>query len=66
MNLSCVYCSLKLETKFKKGGFSRFFIILCKVHEKFLLWLMFHFSNFFNCFLGILFKNVSTILRNHT
>ncbi|WP_120851420.1 hypothetical protein [Helicobacter pylori] len=66
MNLSCVYCSLKLEQNFKKGGFNCFFIILCKVHEKFLLWLMFHYLIVFNCFLGILFKNVNIMLRNHT
>ncbi|EMH20848.1 hypothetical protein HMPREF1448_00096 [Helicobacter pylori HP260AFi] len=46
-----------MKQNFKKGGFNCFFIILCKVHEKFLLWLMFRFLNFFNCFLGILFKN---------
>ncbi|WP_243877762.1 hypothetical protein [Helicobacter pylori] len=59
-----------MKQNFKKGGFNCFFIILCKIHEKFLFLLMFHFLNFFinffNCFLGILFKNVSTILRNHT
>ncbi|EPZ72619.1 hypothetical protein N203_02335 [Helicobacter pylori UM084] len=54
-----------MKQNFKKGGFSRFFIILCKIHEKFLFLLMFHFSNFFNCFLGILFKNVNIMLRNH-
>ncbi|EQD89757.1 putative membrane protein [Helicobacter pylori SouthAfrica50] len=40
--------------------------MLCETHKKFLLLLMFHFLNFFNSFLGILFKNVSIMLRNHT
>ncbi|EQD91631.1 hypothetical protein L932_04810 [Helicobacter pylori PZ5026] len=55
-----------MKQNFKKGGFSRFFIILCKIHEKFLFLLMFHSLIVFNCFLGILFKNVNIMLRNHT
>ncbi|EJB40971.1 hypothetical protein HPHPA9_1640 [Helicobacter pylori Hp A-9] len=45
-----------MKQNFKKGGFSRFFIILCKIHERFLFLLMFHSLIVFNCFLGILFK----------
>ncbi|QDY63113.1 hypothetical protein [Helicobacter pylori] len=55
-----------MKQNFKKGGFRRFFIILCKIHEKFLFLLMFHSLIVFNCFLGILFRNVSIMLRNHT
>ncbi|UOS60833.1 hypothetical protein [Helicobacter pylori] len=66
MNLSCVYCSLKLETKFKKKGFSRFLLILCEIHKELLFLLMFHSLIVFNYFLGILFKNISIMLRNHT
>ncbi|EQL70308.1 hypothetical protein N407_00575 [Helicobacter pylori FD662] len=55
-----------MKQNFKKRGFSRFLLILCETHKEFLFLLMFHFSNFFNCFLGILFKNVSIMLRNHT
>ncbi|RVZ89286.1 hypothetical protein [Helicobacter pylori] len=54
-----------MKQNFKKGGFSRFFIILCKVHEKFLLWLMFHFLNFFNCFLGILTRMLVSVSKSH-
>ncbi|EJB31153.1 hypothetical protein HPNQ4228_0151 [Helicobacter pylori NQ4228] len=55
-----------MKQNFKKGDFIRFFIILCKIHEKFLFLLMFHFLIVFNCFLGILFRNVNIMLRNHT
>ncbi|EKE81755.1 hypothetical protein OUS_0203 [Helicobacter pylori R056a] len=44
-----------MKQNFKKVGFIRFFITLCKVHEKFLLWLMFHSLIVFNCFFGYSF-----------
>ncbi|NHA95278.1 hypothetical protein [Helicobacter pylori] len=35
-----------MKQNFKKGGFNCFFIILCKVHEKFLFSLCFIFQTF--------------------
>ncbi|EPZ94031.1 hypothetical protein N205_03170 [Helicobacter pylori UM077] len=55
-----------MKQNFKKKGFSRFLLILCEIHKEFLFLLMFHFLIVFNCFLGILFKNISIMLRNHT
>ncbi|AFJ82369.1 hypothetical protein MWE_1734 [Helicobacter pylori XZ274] len=55
-----------MKQNFKKKGFRRFLLILCEIHKEFLFLLMFHSLIVFNCFLGILFKNVSIMLRNHT
>ncbi|EQK96120.1 hypothetical protein N201_03030 [Helicobacter pylori UM066] len=55
-----------MKQNFKKRSFSRFLLILYEIHKEFLFLLMFHSLIVFNYFLGILFKNISIMLRNHT
>ncbi|EIE28281.1 Hypothetical protein HP17_04236 [Helicobacter pylori NCTC 11637 = CCUG 17874 = ATCC 43504 = JCM 12093] len=54
-----------MKQNFKKGGFNCFFIILCKIHEKFLFSLCFIFQTFLIVFWVFFLSNKKLFLRNH-